>query len=62
MNIRDSYTSILQLKHEVNTMLKVEAEDEGKAEHFGDYQRIVEQIPLEDLTEVFKFTYYFIFV
>ena len=43
-------------------MLKVEAEDEGKAEHFGDYQRIVEQIPLEDLTEVFKFTYYFIFV
>ena len=56
MNIRDSYTSILQLKHEVNSMLKVEADDEEKAEHFGEYQRIVEQIPLEDLTEVFIYS------
>lgn len=57
LNIQESYTSILQLKSEVEVMLKVEEEsrkkpDEGESMQFKDYKRIIENIPLEDIAMV----------
>ena len=57
LNIQESYNSILQLKNEVEVMLKMEAEteekyDETESIRFKDYIRIVENIPLEDMATV----------